>query len=171
MVAVHNFVESVAAVGLLSLSHAYWRAGDPGFGVGTAALGFGSLAAPAAGRSAADAGRLLVTAGGLGVAGVLPGMLLAAGPLAVAGAAGTVVECVSTEVLQRSVPDRRRAFALGLADAVMVAAAMLGALVAPWLASTLGPVALFVTLALVLGLVAPVCDRPGQAGGPSGSRS
>jgi hypothetical protein len=72
-------------------------------------------------------GSLLVTAGGLGVGGVLPGVVLAAGLLAVAGAAGTVVECVSTEVLQRSVPDRRRAFALGLADAVIVAAAMLGA--------------------------------------------
>lgn len=34
----------------------------------------------------------------------------------------------------------------------MVLAAMLGALVAPWLASLLGPVALFVTLALVLAL-------------------
>jgi MFS family permease len=99
-------------------------------------------------------GSLLVAAGGLGLGGVLPGMVLAAGPVAVAGAAGTVLECVSTEVLQRSVPDRMRAFALGLADAVMVAAAMLGALVAPWLASTLGPVALFVSLALVLGLVA-----------------
>ena len=41
----------------------------------------------------------------------------------------------------------------------MVAAAMLGALVAPWLARVLGPVALFVTLAGALTMVA-VCLRP-----------
>lgn len=46
VVTLHNFVESAARVGLLSLSHEYWSAGDQGFGIGTAALGFGSLAAP-----------------------------------------------------------------------------------------------------------------------------
>ena len=154
IVVVHNFVESVAAVGLLSLSHTHWRTGDQGFGVGTAALGFGALAAPLLAGVLRMRGSLLVSAGGFGLGGVLPGMAAAAGPLAVAGASGTVVECVSTEVLQRALPDRMRAFALGLADAVMVAAAMLGALVAPWLASTLGPVPLFMTLALMLGMVA-----------------
>ena len=116
-------------------------------------------------------GSLLVSAGGFGLGGVLPGMAAAAGPLAVAGASGTVVECVSTEVLQRSLPDRMRAFALGLADAVMVAAAMLGALVAPWLASMLGPVPLFVTLALCSAWSRSACGRTSHAGGPSVSRS
>ncbi len=163
VVVVHNFVESVAGVALLSLSHTYWQAGDQGFGVGTAALGFGSLAAPLVAGVLRMRGSLLVSAGGFGLGGVLPGLAAAAGPLAVAGASGTVVECISTEVLQRSLPDRMRAFALGLADAVMVAAAMLGALVAPWLASMLGPVALFVTLACALVMVA-VGLRPTGSG-------
>lgn len=97
---------------------------------------------------------LAVSASGFALAGALPGVAAAAGPLVIAGAAGTVVECASTEVLQQSVPDRVCAFSLGLSDAIMVLAAMLGALVAPWLAGFLGPVALFVTLALVLGVVA-----------------
>ena len=169
VVAVHNFVESIAVVGLLSLSHDYWLAGDRGFGIGTAAMGFGSLAAPLLAVVLRMRGSLLVSAGGLGLAGVVPGMAVAAGPLAVAGASGTVVECVSTEVLQRSLPDRIRGFALGLADAVMVAAAMLGALVAPWLARVLGPVALFVTLACALAMVA-VCLRPAGSK-PAGRRA
>ena len=106
-----------------------------GFGVATAALGFGSLAAPLLGLLIRLRGSLLITGGGFAAAGLVPGVAAAVGPLAVAGAAGTVVECVSTEVLQRSVPDRVRAFSLGLADSVMVLAAMLGALVAPRLAS------------------------------------
>jgi MFS family permease len=178
VVALHNFVESAAAVGLLSLSHQHWSAGDPGFGIGTAALGFGSLAAPLLASVLRMRAALVVSAAGVGLAGALPGVAAAVAPLALAGAAGTVVECASTEVLQRSLPDRLRAFSLGLSDAVMVLAAMLGALVAPWLAGVLGPAALFVTLALLLGLAAvggwrpPVAGgRPAHAGGPSGSRS
>jgi hypothetical protein len=159
VVTVHNFVEAVAGVALLSLSHSHWLAGDRGFGVGTAALGFGSLAAPLLAAVLRMRGSLLVAGGGLALGGAAPGMVVGAGPLAVAGAAGTVVECVSTEVLQRSLPDRVRGFAFGLADAVMVGAAMLGALVAPWLASTLGPVALFLVLAGLLALLA-VSLRP-----------
>ena len=109
----------------------------------TAALGFGSLAAPLLGLLIRLRGSLLINGGGFAVAGLVPGVAAAVGPLAVAGAAGTVVECVSTEVLQRSVPDRVRAFSLGLADSVMVLAAMLGALVAPRLASLIGAPALF----------------------------
>ncbi len=154
VVTLHNFVESAASVALLSLSHQYWAAGDSGFGIGTAALGFGSLAAPLLAHALRMRTALAGSAAGLGRAGGLPGVAAAAGPLVVTGAAGTVVECASTEVLQRSVPDRVLAFSLGFSDAIMVLAAMLGALVAPWLAGLLGPVALFVTLALVLTMVA-----------------
>lgn len=163
VVALHNFVEGAAAIALLSLSHAYWQAGDQGFGVGTAALGFGSLAAPLVAVVLRMRGALLVSAAGFGLAGVLPGLAAATGPLVAAGASGTVVECVSTEVLQRSLPDRVRAFSLGLADAVMVLAAMLGALVAPWLATMLGPGPLFVVLALLLVMVG-VGLRPAASG-------
>ena len=104
--------------------------------------------------------------------------------MVLAGASGTVVECVGTEVLQRSLPDRVRAFSLGLADSAMVLAALLGALVAPSLTTLLGPVAMFVSLAATLAIVAvgfhvwrrsawrisvPAHGR--YAGGPSDSRS
>jgi len=88
----------------------------------------------------------------------VPGVAAAVGPLAVAGAAGTVVECVSTEVLQRSVPDRVRAFSLGLADSVMVLAAMIGALIAPSPASLMGAPALFAATGLIL--IAVGVSRP-----------
>jgi hypothetical protein len=64
-----------------------------------------------------------------------------------------------TDVLQRSVPDRVRAFALGLADAIMVLAAMFGALVAPGLASLVGPVPLFVGLGVSLAVAVLVLGR------------
>lgn len=105
-----------------------------------------------------------------------------------AGASGTVVECVGTEVLQRSLPYRVRAFSLGLADSVMVLAALLGALAAPSLTTLFGPVVgLAATLAVVAvgfpsgvgldgGLVLVVTNSllrqsTSYAGGPSDSRS
>ena len=159
IVALDNLVESAASIGLLTLSHQYWGAGDGGFGIATAALGFGALAAPLLGTVLRMRGAMVVSGTGLAVAGALPGAVAAAGPLAVAGASGTVVECLCTDVLQRSVPDRTRAFALGLADAIMVLAAMLGALVAPGLASLVGPVPLFVGLGLSLVVAALVLGR------------
>lgn len=150
MVALVNLTESIASIALLNLSFQTWGSGDRGFGVATAALGFGSLAAPLLGLVIRLRGSLLVTGGGFAVAGLVPGVAAAVGPLAVAGAAGTVVECVSTEVLQRSVPDRVRAFSLGLADSVMVLAAMVGALVAPRLASLIGAPTLFAATGLTL---------------------
>ena len=152
VVALVNFTESAASVGLLPLSHEHWGAGDRGFGIGTAALGFGSMAAPLVALLVRLRGSMLLTAGGLAAAGAAPGVVLAAGPLAVSGAAGTTVECVVTDVLQRAVPDRVRAFSLGLTDSVMVLAAALGALLAPQLTSAVGPVPTFVSLALLLCL-------------------
>ena len=158
MVALVNLTESIASIALVNLSYQAWGSGDRGFGVATAALGFGSLAAPLLGLVIHLRGSLLVTGGGFAVAGLVPGVAAAVGPLAVAGAAGTVVECVSTEVLQRSVPDRVRAFSLGLADSVMVLAAMLGALIAPSLASLMGAPALFAATGLIL--IAVGVSRP-----------
>jgi MFS family permease len=156
VVALVNFVESAASVGLLSLSHQHWQAGDQGFGIATAALGLGSLAAPLIGLVVRLRGSLLLGGAGLALTGAAPGVLLGVAPLALAGGAGTAVECVSTNVLQHAVPDRVRAFSLGLTDSVMVLAAALGALVAPQLTRHLGPVTTFLGFALVL-VVAAVC--------------
>ena len=53
-----------------------------------------------------------------------------------AGAAAVQVEIVATAYVQRAAPDRLRASVLGLTDTAMVAAALLGALVAPALAAS-----------------------------------
>ena len=145
VVALVNFAVGAASVALLRLSADRWHAGEAGFGVATAALGFGSLAAPLLRRLLALRGSLRWVGARLLVAGVVPGAAAAVAPLALAGAGSTVVECVATETLQRRVPDRFRAFSLGLTDSVMVAAAAVGALVGPGLVSLVGPVPAFGT--------------------------
>jgi hypothetical protein len=96
----------------------------------------------------------VATGAGLAIAGFAPGVVVAAAPLAVAGGAATVVECISTDVLQRAVPDHLRAFSLGLTDAAMVSAALLGALLPPVLISLTGPSASFLILGALLFLTA-----------------
>ena len=144
MVALVNFVEGGVSVALINLNATRWGADERGFGIATAALGFGSLAAPLLIMVLRLRGSLLVTGGGFAAAGLAPTVALAVGPLAIAGAAGTAVECASTDVLQRSVPDRFRAFSLGLTDSIMVAAAMLGSFLVPLLSSGIGAPAAFV---------------------------
>lgn len=177
VIALDNLVESAASIGLLTLSHQHWGADDRGFGIATAALGFGAVAAPLIGALLRMRGALVISGTALAVSGALPSAVAAAGPLAVAGATGTVVECLCTDVLQRAVPDRARAFALGLADAIMVLAAMLGALVAPKLSSLVGPVALFVALgaslavaAVALGLIRYASGVPAAVGREGSAR-
>lgn len=158
LVALANLTEAAASLALLPLSQGAWDSGVRGYGVGTAALGFGALAAPLLARLVGLTGGLRVGGGGLVVAGLAPTAWLGVAPLAAAGAASTVVECAATAVLQESVPERVRGFALGLTDAVMVSAAALGALLAPALATALGARWAFVLLAALV-MVAPVKRR------------
>jgi len=153
LVALVNLVESASSVALLGLSADRWHADERGFGAATAALGFGALAAPLLGRLVALRGALRLDGAGLLVAGAAPLAAVGVAPLALAGASSTVVECLATETLQRAVPDQFRAFALGLTDAVMVAAAALGALLAPRLVSVVGAAPAFATLGLLLVVV------------------
>jgi hypothetical protein len=67
--------------------------------------------------------------------------------LVLLGAVAVQVESAVTETLQQAVPDAQRAGVLGLADSVMVAAALLAALATPWLAATLHPAVLLLVLA------------------------
>ena len=153
-----NLVVSVTAVVLLPLSEDSWGRGDAGFGMATACLGFGALGAPVLARLlTASQSRCLTT---VGVALVLVALSPVPWPalplLALAGAAGVVVESLVTGTLQDAVPDRHRAGALGLADTIMVGACLVGTLVAPALATYAGarPALLVVALAVVLPVLA-----------------
>ncbi len=151
-VAVVNVVIGAVAVSLLPLVERGWNGGEHEFGLVSAALGFGALAAPGVRRVlrlSPTAIRASVTLVGLPLllVAVAPTWTWALLPLLLLGAAATEVECVATAILQRSVPDHVRAFAFGLADTVMVAGALVGAMTAPWLAETLGSRPVFVLFA------------------------
>jgi MFS family permease len=155
VVALVNFVESGLSLALISLNTERWGADERSFGIAIAGLGFGSLAAPLLILVSRLRGSLLVSGGAFAAAGLAPVVAAAVGPLAIAGAAGTAVECASTDVLQRSVPDRFRAFSLGLTDSIMVAAAMLGSLLLPQLSRGIGaPGAIVLSGFVVVGTAA-----------------
>jgi MFS family permease len=145
-----NLVESATAVTLLPLTREAWHQGDAGFGVATAWLGFGALAAPllwwmrGSERSRRTWG-LVVLGFAVVYAALSPAPLSVLPVLGLAGVMSVVVECAITETLQYNVPDAHRAGVLGLGDAVMVSCAMVGTFLAPLLAAALGP-----RLALVL---------------------
>lgn len=146
-----NVVLGVLGVTLLTMAQTSWDAGVNEFGWLTALQGFASLAAPAlirtVGRlSAAIAAQLLVVLPLVAVA-VSPGWVAAAVPLALAGAGLTAIECRTTRMLQVGAPTAFTAVALGLADAALVAAAMAGALLAPWLLAAVGSPGLLIALA------------------------
>lgn len=174
-----NAVLGVLGVALLSITERHWRASLTEFGWATAVFGFSSLAAPALVRvlrlvTPAVAAQLIVVLPLLGLA-LAPSWQLGVAPLALLGVGLTAVECRTTRLLQQWAPPRYTALALGVADAALVAAALLGALAAPLLAVALGPAALLVALAagsaLVLGWglarrVRGVADDGGLQGEP-----
>ena len=170
-VAAVNAVMTAAALAVLPMALQHWGGGDRDFGLGTAALGFGALAAPVLQRLAAGlrTAAVLVSAG-LAAVAVSPTVAVAVLPLALVGAAGTQVECATTAVIQRAVPDRVRAFALGLTDTAMVTSAMLAAAVAPWVAAALGPRPSFGLLAVAALALLGVTSR-GFRNGRSRPRS
>jgi MFS family permease len=159
-----NAVVGALALVLLPLAAMSWSGGDRAFGLATGVLGFGALAAPLLcrlGRTALSRVRwgLLLMGGTLLLLASTPSVAWALAPLALVGAVSVHVESALTETIQDAVPDGARAGVLGLTDTVMVAAALLGSLVAPWLSSALGPRAAVLLLAGVglggLTLVSP----------------
>ena len=165
-----NAVLAVAGLALLPLSGGSWSGGwasEHAYGVASAVLGFGALAAPALARlGRSSSGRSRLGLGALALALVVvaaaPSVAWSLVPLVLAGAAAVHVEGAVTGALQEAVADRHRAGVLGAADAVMVGAAMLGSLVAPTLAEGLGGPVLLVLLggsALGCCLLAPASGR------------
>ena len=144
-----NLVVTVAGIALLPLAVDGWGRDEGTFGLATAFLGLGSLAGPALARFVGlTIGRgLALLTGGLLVVAVSPVAWVALVPLALAGAAGVVIESLVTDTLQDEVPDHHRAGALGLADAVMVGSCLVGSLVGPALVTGAGPRAAVAVLA------------------------
>jgi MFS family permease len=146
-----NMVAATVGLALLPLAETGWAVpGGVAYGVATGALGFGAVGGPLLARLAArrklGAGAwLALLAGCLGLVAASPGLAFAVLPLAIGGAAAVQVETVATGAIQRHAPDPMRATVLGITDTAMVAAALVGALVAPVLAGAMG------ARALVLG--------------------
>ena len=154
VVALLNLVIGACALVLLPIAEDVWHEGAGGYGLATGWLGFGALAAPLLwwlGGSAAIRRRRGLVVLGLALAAVplVPVMGWALPLLALVGAASVQVESAVTETIQDGVPDERRAGVLGLTDSVMVGAAMVGSLLAPWLASAVGARASLLLIAAV----------------------
>lgn len=154
-----NLVVTVTGIALLPLALDGWGRTEGTFGLATAFLGFGALAGPVLARLLAmTVGRgLVLLTGALLVIALSPLPWVALVPLALAGAAGVLIESLVTGTLQDEVPDHHRAGALGLADAVMVGSCLVGSLVGPALVAGAGPRLAVVLLAAAA--VLPVVPR------------
>ncbi len=138
-----NLGISLVALALLPMALGSWSSDATGYGLASGVLGFAALGAPLLrrlGRTPVVSmwrGLLLVA---LGVVLVVPAPSVhwALVPLALAGAAAVSVEAAATNVLQEVVADDVRATVLGVNDSVIVAAALVGSLVAPVSVETIG---------------------------------
>jgi MFS family permease len=167
-----NLVIATVGLALLPLAETGWAApGGTAYGAAVGALGFGAVGGPLLARLASRRGWgvrawLALLACCLGLVAASPGLGLAVLPLAIGGATAVQVETAATASIQRHAPDSLRASVLGITDTAMVAAALLGALVAPVLAGAMGARALvlgsgLVCLAAILAVRIPV-DRHDQ---------
>ncbi|WP_432477745.1 MFS transporter [Nocardioides sp. GXQ0305] len=167
-----SVVCSAASLVLLPLAEEVWGQGETGFGIATAAFGFGGLAGPLMARlGRGAAGNAAWSLGCVGVPLVLvavsPGLAWALVPLTLVGAAAVQVEALATETFQHATPDRYRASVLGIGDTAIVAAALVGSLVGPVAASALGArglTALLGVLAALLVLDARRMTVPARTG-------
>ena len=146
-----NAVIGVLGVTLLSLAMGSWRAGVIEYGWATAVHGFASLAAPALilllRRVRPTLAAQLVVVVPLVAVALAPTWTVALPPLLLLGAGLTMVECRTTRMLQLGAPPRYLALALGVADAALIAAAMLAAMAAPALIDVFGPHVLLLVVA------------------------
>jgi MFS family permease len=166
-----NLVDTAVGVTLLLMARGDWTgrwSPESAYGIASGALGFGALLAPALVRVGTGregrwrAGALLTGAGVLATA-VSPTIVWALAPLLLVGAASVHAESAATSVVQAEADDDVRASLFGLADACMVGAALVGALVAPTLAEASGPQLFLVGAgAAAIALVAWRLEPAGQ---------
>ena len=154
-----NLVIALVAVALLPIAVDTWSSDAAGYGVATGVLGFAAFGAPLLrrlGRSAEQSvgWGLALLAAGLVLVVPAPSLGWALPALTLAGAAAVSIEAGATAVLQEHVPDEVRASVLGLNDTVVIAAALVGSLVAPVAVAVVGAAVLLGGLAATVLLVA-----------------
>ncbi len=154
-----NFVIALVAVALLPLAVQSWSSDAAGYGLATGVLGFAAFGAPVLrrlGRTPEHSIRwgLLLLALGLVLVVPVPSLAWSLAPLALAGAAAVSVEAGATAVLQEHVCDEVRATVLGINDTVIIAAALVGSLIAPVAVEAVGGAVLLGGLSATVLLVA-----------------
>lgn len=174
-ICVMNLVDASLLVALVPIADGRW--GIPtAYGQATAAFGFGALAAPALfwlGRTPTRQVHLGMALFAVALCVLVPlsALVLVLLLLGVSGAASVHVEAAATELLQSDVPDRVRAHVLGVTDALMVGAAMIGSFVGPVLVEAVGGSASLAVLAIVTvvagALVLPVVRHSATLRGSS----
>ena len=131
-----NLVIALVGVALLPLALDSWSSDAAGYGLATGVFGFAAFGGPLLrriGRTAehSTAWSLVLFALGLLLVVPVPTLAWSLAPLALAGAAAVSVEAGATAILQEHVRDEVRASVLGINDTVIIAAALVGSLVAP----------------------------------------
>lgn len=131
-----NLGVSLVALALLPIALGNWSSDAAGYGLATGVFGFAALGAPLLRRLGATPETamwrgLLVVALGVALVVPAPSVVWSLAPLALAGAAAVSVEAAATNVLQEEVADDVRATVLGINDSVIVAAALVGSMLAP----------------------------------------
>ena len=131
-----NLGISLVELALLPIALDSWSSDAAGFGLASGVLGFAAFGAPLLRRLGATPvvtmrRSLLLVALGVLLVAPAPTIGWALVPLAIAGAAAVSVEASATSVLQEEVSDDVRASVFGLNDSIIVAAALIGTLLAP----------------------------------------
>jgi MFS family permease len=166
-----NLIDGAGQVLLLVLSEDRLGLGEAGFGLLSAAMGAGALAAMLVNRRMAAGPRPIapllasVAVAGLTFAalGVVEVAVVAVAILALSSGASVVTEVVSVTIIQRSVPVSHLARVFGMLDALVVSAILAGTVLAPVLDGLVGLRWAFVVSGAVLpgafALLAPIVWR------------
>ena len=174
-----NLVVSLVALALLPMAVDGWSSDAAGYGLAIGVFGFAALGAPLLRRIAPTPEKsvrrgLCLLAIGLVLVVPVPSVGWALAPLALAGAAAVSIEAAATGVLQETVSDEVRATVLGINDSVIIAAALVGSLVAPMAVELLGGAPLMGGVGTVVLLVAwwarPTTRLGAQAPSEPGAR-
>ena len=171
-----NLVLALVAVALLPLAMDTWSSDAAGYGLATGVLGFAAFGAPLLRRLGRTSEHSIVwglalLALGLVLVVPVPSVGWALAPLALAGAAAVGVEAGATAVLQENVCDEVRASVLGINDTVIIAAALVGSLLAPVAVGLVGGAVLLCSLAATILLVAWWARPRGSASSSAFQRS